>query len=34
MKRYSTELHHMDRIATTFIYTVLVATMVAIAWPA
>ena len=34
MKRYSTDQHHMDRIATTFIYAVLVATLLAIAWPA
>ena len=34
MKRYSTDLHHMDRVAAAFIYTVLVATLLAIAWPA
>lgn len=34
MKRYSTDQHHMERIATAFIYAVLAATLLAIAWAA
>jgi hypothetical protein len=34
MKRYSTDQHHMDRLATAFIYAVVAATLLAMAWPA
>jgi hypothetical protein len=34
MKRYSTDQHHMDRLATAFICAVLAATLLAVVCPA